>query len=107
MLALGVFCCDPNKPPPALGVSEVELNKPPLGLGVLELDPNRPPLGFGASDLFPKRPPVDPNLDGCPKADACGAGDGAMPNLDGAGVVVGVVDSGLCCEPNTVSLGFD
>jgi len=106
MLALGVFCCEPNKPPLAVGVSEVEPNRLPIGLGVLEVDPNRPPLGFGVSDLFPKSPPVEPNLDGCPKADACGAGDVAKPNLEGAGVVVGVVDSGLCCV-KTVSLGFD
>jgi hypothetical protein len=102
-----VFCCDPKRVPPALGVAEVELNSPPLGLGVLEGDPKRPPLGFGVSDLFPKSPPpVEPNFDGCPKVDVWGAGDVAKPNLDGAGVVVGVVDSGLCCAGNNESLDF-
>jgi hypothetical protein len=87
-----------------LGVSEVELKRPPLGLGIFEVELNRPPLGLGVSDLFPKSPPLEePNLDGCPKLDVAGAGDVAKPNFDGAGVVVGVVDSGLCCAGNKES----
>ena len=89
MLALGVFCCDPKRPP---------------GLGVEDEDPNKPP-GFGVSDLVPNN--VDePNLEGCPKTELWGAGEVTNPNLEGAGVVVGVVDSGLWGVGNNEPLGL-
>lgn len=54
-----------------------------FGLGDSCFDPNK----FPAVEL--------PNLVGCPKSEVPGAGEGAKPNRPGAGVVVGVVDSGV------------
>jgi hypothetical protein len=42
---------------------------------------------------------------GCPKMDLPGAVE-VIPNFGGAGVVVGVVDSTVVCEPNIEVEGF-
>lgn len=62
--------------------------------GVVCFDPKKL-LDLDVSALDPKSPPELPSVVGGPKIDVPGAGEVTEPNLGGAGVVVGVVDSWL------------
>lgn len=100
---------EPNSPPKGFGfdASGFEPNKPPLGLGVSCVDAKGLGVAFGVDCCELNNPPPDFDVsvavakgllaggfDGCPKIDEVGAAV-AKPNFEGAGVEVGVVDSGL------------